>query len=100
MNKIKNLEALEALRSRLPDCPLRSKGKSKRQGTQQPPQEPLDSEEAKAYGEAFDALLTLWQAVGAMPAFKLGPAVTKAQAAATLRLRPLLNEATKLSRAS
>jgi hypothetical protein len=100
MNKItgKNLEALEALRGKLPDRPLRrSKRKSNGQGQQEPPQERLSDAEAQAYGEAFDALLTLWQALGALPQGMLPTHVRRAQAAATIRLQPLLTDAMRVA---
>lgn len=96
MNRIKNLEALEALRSQLPDRRM-SKGKRKSgpQGQQEQPQAPLDAAEAEAYGQAFDALLTLWQALGTLPSGMLPTHVRRAQTAATMRLRPLLADAVK-----
>lgn len=84
MNKIKNLQALESLRNHLPDKPL------------PPPESALQSapaEEAKIYGEAFDALLTLWQVIGSMPMASLPPAVKQAQIAASMRLVPLFSDA-------
>lgn len=93
MNKIKNLEALEALRSRLPSQPSRqssSPRKSRHQSAQEPPQAALNAEEAQAYGRAFDALLTLWQVVGTAPQ---SPIVARAHRSATLRLQPLLDNA-------
>lgn len=93
MNKIKNLEALEALRSRLPSQPPRqTQGglKTGRQSAQEPPQAALNAEEAQAYGRAFDALLTLWQVVGTTPQ---SPVVARAHRSATLRLQPLLDNA-------
>lgn len=101
MNRIKNIEALEALRNQLPDRPLhrspQSRRKSDRQGRQEPPLERLSDAEAEAYGQAFDALLTLWQALGTMPSGMLPAPVRRAQTAATLRLRPLLADAMKVA---
>jgi len=95
MNKIKiDIGALEALRAQLPDRPLRrTKPVSVPQEPQAAPPERLDDAEAEAYGNAFDALLTLWQAVGTMRA--LPRHVRVAQTAATLKLRPLLAGAMK-----
>jgi hypothetical protein len=90
MNKIRNLEALEAIRSRLPSKPppqTKDKRKSGRQGSQEPPQAPLSADEAEAYGQAFDALLTLWQVSANVP---LPAQVARAHRVATLRLQPLL----------
>lgn len=100
MNKIKNIEALEAIRSQLPDRPLRkskTKRKSCRQEPQQAPQERMSDEEAEAYGQAFDALLTLWQALGTLPQGMLPNHVRRAQTAASMRLRPLLADAMKVA---
>ena len=97
MNKIKNLEALGAMRDRLPDQRVQARRKSKAEQAPDPSPEPLSPDEAIAYGEAFDALLTLWQAIGGMPSFKLPPHVAKAQASATMRLRPLLDNAMKVA---
>ncbi len=98
MNKIKNIEALEAIRSQLPDRPLhksKSKRKSGRQERQEPPQAPMSTAEAEAYGQAFDALLTLWQSLSTLPQGMLPTHVRRAQTAATIRLRPLLADAMK-----
>ena len=87
MNKIKNLEALEALRSQLPTAQFRSG----LQTVQDRPQAPVDSSEAQAYGLAFDALLTLWQVVGTSP--YSSPPVRRAYLAASMHLQPLLADA-------
>jgi hypothetical protein len=95
MNKIKNLEVLEALRAHLPrNAAARAKAasESQRQSAQEPHQEPLSPGEAQAYGLAFDALLTLWQVIGTAPQ---SPVVAQAYRAATLRIQPLMANATQ-----
>ena len=97
MNKIKNLESLEALRSKLPKGPRtkpqKRSSKHVAERPQQRSQQPLSEVESNAYAEAFDALLTLWQTLGTLPSGMLPTHVRQAQTAATLRLAPLLNAA-------
>jgi len=94
MNKIRGLESLARLREQLPEGP-KSKKRDKRQSgrqsrpKQQEPQEPDAS--AEAYVAAFDALLTLWAAVGTAKA-KMPKAVADAHSVASLRLRPVFAE--------
>jgi len=90
MNKIKNLEALEVLKGKLPSQPVPAPPTQKMQ-----PKVSISAAEEEAYGAAFDALLSLWQAVEAMPPFMRTAAVDQAQALATLRIQPLIKQALK-----
>lgn len=96
MNKIKGLEALAGLRAKLPlhrGAKPAAAPPEAPQTPQESVQQPVSAREADAYASAFDALLTLWQVSGSHRA-ALPPAVQKAWSVASMKLRPIFDEAT------
>lgn len=103
MNKIRGLESLEAMRDRLPEGP-KSKKRDKRQSgrpprSKQQEKPPAPSATEEAYAGAFDALLTLWAAVGTAKE-TMPKTVADAHSVASLRLRPVFADTLPLKEAA